>query len=407
MALFKWKAAACLLSLTVVVGHACAQQLDYWVYSDFAQGEALRLQQSFIEEFTAKYPDVKITISGRSDDDLLTGQIAGAASGSMPDVFMNSTSYGAILAKAGVLKNIYPDWMEMGEEFRAQFNPELIAMCTPQPEVMYCIPYTGYGAFMYRNLTVLEEAGIDPNQPIKDWDDWKEQMQKLEAAGKNEQKTPKKQKIRSKRDMTCHYCQKPGHFQKNCFKKKKESQASQEKSKAHGSTNEAFAAEVPTNQILGSATQDVWLLDSGASKHMTFRRDWLSNMEPCDNEEVSLGDGGVCKVLGRGTVYIKRLINNQWLDSRLEDVLYVPSLSKNLFSVGACINKNFRVVFNKDSVNLFKGNTLKAYGIKQNNNLFRMIFKVTTVSDANAVSTPKSSLKQWHERLGHINYKYV
>jgi len=125
------------------------------------------------------------------------------------------------------------------------------------------------------------------------------------TSGKNEQKTLKKQKIRSKKDMTCHYCQKPGHFQKNCFKKKKESQASEEKSKAHGSTNEAFAAKVPTNQILDSATQDVWLLDSGPSKHMTFCRDWLSNMEPCDNEEVSLGDGGVCKVLGRGTVYIK------------------------------------------------------------------------------------------------------
>jgi len=180
----KWGTAACLLFIGTAITHSTAQELDYWVYSDYAQGEALRLQQSFMEEFIAKYPDVKITISGRSDDDLLTGQIAGAASGSGPDVFMNSASYGAILAKAGVLKNIYQDWMEMGEEFRAQFNPELIAMCTPQPEVMYCIPYTGYGAFMYRNLSVLEEAGIDPDQPIKDWEDWKAQMQKLEAAGK-------------------------------------------------------------------------------------------------------------------------------------------------------------------------------------------------------------------------------
>jgi len=184
MRLLREKAAVCLLSLVAAASPAMAQELDYWVYSDFAQGEALRLQQTFIEEFTAKYPDVKITISGRGDDDLLTGQIAGAASGTGPDVFMNSTSLGAILAKAGVLKNIYQDWMAMDEEFRAQFNPDLIAMCTPQPEVMYCIPYTGYGSFMYRNLSVLEEAGIDPNQPIKDWEDWKAQMQKLEAAGK-------------------------------------------------------------------------------------------------------------------------------------------------------------------------------------------------------------------------------
>jgi len=174
------------LALTGVLasGVTQAQQLDYWVYSDFAQGEALKLQQTFIGEFTAKHPGVKITISGRGDDDLLTGQIAGASSGTGPDVFMNSTSLGAILAKAGALKNIYEDWMAMPEEFRAQFSPDLIKMCTPQPGVMYCLPYTGYGSFMYRNLTLLEEAGIDPKQPIKDWSDWKTQMEKVAATGK-------------------------------------------------------------------------------------------------------------------------------------------------------------------------------------------------------------------------------
>jgi len=175
---------ACLVSCAFMGKAVQAIEIDYWVYSDYAQGEALKLQQAFIEEFTAKYPDVNITISGRGDDDLLTGQIASASSGTGPDVFMNSTSYGAILAKAGVLKNIYEDWISMPQSFREQFNPDLIAMCTPQPEIMYCLPYTGYGSFMYRNLTVLEEAGIDPNEPIKNWQDWLGQMQKIEAAGK-------------------------------------------------------------------------------------------------------------------------------------------------------------------------------------------------------------------------------
>lgn len=173
------------LSTAFLAGAAGAQELDYWVYSDFAQGEALKLQQSFIDEFTTKHPGLKITISGRGDDDLLTGQIAGAASGTGPDVFMNSTSLGAILVQAGALKNIHEDWMAMPEEFRSQFNPELIEMCTPEPGVMYCLPYTGYGSFMYRNLTVLEAAGIDPNEPIRDWADWKAQMEKIKAAGKN------------------------------------------------------------------------------------------------------------------------------------------------------------------------------------------------------------------------------
>ncbi|OLP61594.1 sugar ABC transporter substrate-binding protein [Xaviernesmea oryzae] len=169
------------------VGTAHAQEkvtLEYWVYSDFAQGEALKLQQSFIDEFEAKHPGLTINIAGKGDDDLLTGQIAGAASGSGPDVFMNSTSAGASLVQAGALKNIYAEWMAMPDSFRAQFNKDLIAMCTPKPETMYCIPYTGYGSLMFRNLTVLEQAGVDTKAPIKDWADWLSQMEKVKAAGK-------------------------------------------------------------------------------------------------------------------------------------------------------------------------------------------------------------------------------
>jgi multiple sugar transport system substrate-binding protein len=158
--------------------------LEYWVYSDFAQGEALKLQQTFIDEFEAKHPGLTINIAGKGDDDLLTGQIAGAASGSGPDVFMNSTSAGASLVEADALKNIYAEWMATPESFRAQFNKELIAMCTPKPETMYCIPYTGYGSLMFRNLTVLQQAGVDTTAPIKDWADWLTQMDKVKAAGK-------------------------------------------------------------------------------------------------------------------------------------------------------------------------------------------------------------------------------
>ena len=160
-----------------------AVHLDYWVYSDFAQGEALKLQQSFIDGFTAEHPGLSITISGRGDDALLTGEIAGAASKTGPDVFMNSTALGATLVKAGALKNVYDDWMAMPESFRKQFNPELIKVCTPKPGTMYCLPYTGYASLLFRNLTVLEKAGIDPSEPIRNWDDWKAQMAKVKAAG--------------------------------------------------------------------------------------------------------------------------------------------------------------------------------------------------------------------------------
>lgn len=85
--------------------------------------------------------------------------------------------------------------------------------------------------------------------------------------------------------------------------------------------------------------------------------------------------------------------------SKLEDVFYVSNLSKNLFSVGDCINK--KVTFKKEFVEFFMNDELKAReGAKQSNNLFRMFIKIQHKIDENLATV--SNLKRWHERLGHI-----
>ncbi|MFV0244518.1 MAG: extracellular solute-binding protein [Qingshengfaniella sp.] len=181
------------LSIAITCGAALAGaahaqdkvNLEYWVYSDFAQGEALKLQETFIAEFEAAHPGVSIAISGKGDDDLTAGQVAGAMSGSGPDVFMNATSAGAALVRAGALKNIYGDWMAMPEDFRAEFTDDLIDVCRPAAETLYCLPYTGYGSFMYRNLHVLAEAGIDPAAPITHWSVWMDQIRQIGETGKS------------------------------------------------------------------------------------------------------------------------------------------------------------------------------------------------------------------------------
>ena len=179
------RAAILATSATVLSsGVLSAQELQYWVYSDFAQGDALKLQQEFIAEFEAANPGVKIVISGRGDDDLTSGQVAGAASGTLPDVFMNGLAVGAQLVEVGALANVYPEWMAMPQEFRDQFDADAIKSCSPAAETMYCIPYTGFGEIMYRNLTVLEAAGIDTATPPATWEEWYAQMQKVKESGK-------------------------------------------------------------------------------------------------------------------------------------------------------------------------------------------------------------------------------
>ena len=78
-------------------------------------------------------------------------------------------------------------------------------------------------------------------------------------------------------------------------------------------------------------TMDVWLIDSGASRHITGFKEALSDMAENDvNLKIILGDNATYPVKGTGTVTL-HLSQGQVL--RLQDVLYVPNLKKNLVSI--------------------------------------------------------------------------
>lgn len=101
-------------------------------------------------------------------------------------------------------------------------------------------------------------------------------------------------------------------------------------------TNSKLPTCGQVEHLLSLDTKDVWLTDSGASKHITYRREWLKEYRPCKGETAHLGDNSTCAVEGIGTVDIEKLINGVWEKGQIRDVMYVPLLRKNLFSVGAC-----------------------------------------------------------------------
>ena len=136
-----------------------------------------------IAKFKLTHPNVEVNVSPKNDDELETSLIASAASGDAPDVFINAIGFGAANVKAGLLHNIYDRWMAMPEAYRSQWSEATIAGVTPEPGVMYVMPYSGYGYILYRNLTVLRAAGIDPAVPVTTLDEWKAQMQKIQDSG--------------------------------------------------------------------------------------------------------------------------------------------------------------------------------------------------------------------------------
>lgn len=87
-----------------------------------------------------------------------------------------------------------------------------------------------------------------------------------------------------------------------------------------------FVFNMEENSVKNSTEENVWIMDSGASAHMTFKRDFVEFQE-CVRKYLSSGNQHSLEVLQKGSVLIKR-----WETGVLHEVLYVPNLKINLFS---------------------------------------------------------------------------
>jgi len=204
----------------------------------------------------------------------------------------------------------------------------------------------------------------------------------------------------------CFECHKPGHFRRDCRKYK----ARIAKEKSQGKLTEAnqtyskslLLASQSAYTVINS--QDSWIGDSGASNHMTYRRDVFDLFEEIDDGifPITVGNNEVIYARGKGTVDVKSLSGG---NVTLTDVLYVPKLGRNLLSLGAATKMQVNVKFNKDTIEMSKDDRRLATGYRLPNNLYEMDF-VRVGSSAN-ISAQEATLQIWHERLGHVNYNSV
>jgi hypothetical protein len=73
----------------------------------------------------------------------------------------------------------------------------------------------------------------------------------------------------------------------------------------------------------GMACDTSWFLDTGASNHMSDRRDIFSELDIVVRGSVMLGDGSVVQIEGRGTILFECRTGEHLV---LSDVYYIPRL---------------------------------------------------------------------------------
>jgi transposase InsO family protein len=221
---------------------------------------------------------------------------------------------------------------------------------------------------------------------------------------------------RRERDFSsyqCYHCDKMGHIARHCPARREEYKKKNKRYHAHAVEDEEPPTKMIKEQIedyvlisalSGSISpgEDTWLIDSGASKHMTGQRDILSCLsEKKFSHEVTLGDDYQYPIKGVGESNYKL---NSRTPMKMNDVLDVPGLTKNLLSISALEKKGFRVAFIDGEVLMWaKGKTMEEPIVigKEEGGLY----KLKGHSEAAMTHSIENPCELWYRRLAHINYK--
>ncbi|KAH9689185.1 hypothetical protein KPL70_015411 [Citrus sinensis] len=214
-------------------------------------------------------------------------------------------------------------------------------------------------------------------------------------------------KSRSKKNVKCYNCGKKGHVKKECWSNQKRREGKEpESSNAQGcvaSTSddgEILYSEATTVSEGRKRLSDVWLIDSGATWHMTSRREWFHTYEPISGGSVYMGDDHALEIAGIGTIKIKMFDGTI---RTIGEVRHVNGLKKNLLSLGQIDNHGCKTHVENGIMKIVKGAPVLMKAEKIGANLFMLKGETLLEADACVASNREESTMMWHLKLGHMS----
>ena len=146
--------------------------------------------------------------------------------------------------------------------------------------------------------------------------------------------------------MKCFYCNKLGQIKPDSRQRIRDEQAK--------GTNRVVAFGAST----GSRSNE-WIMDSGASRHLTFDKQQLRSYRSVEpGTSVSFVNGQQGKAVGQGEV----LIQSSATQAELQNVLHVPEATVILFSVNRAVDNGAQISFEEGKCHVYIGSTLYLEG---------------------------------------------
>lgn len=188
--------------------------------------------------------------------------------------------------------------------------------------------------------------------------------------------------------IVCHYCKKTGHRISECRYR-----LDKEQTKDSKRTQSEPKQERSNAFVVNCDDSENWLVDTGASEHMCHIKELFASYEKLITpRSVIIGDGSELEALGKGKIQLNEYDESEWIDTTLNDVLYVPRMTINLFSVRTVMDHGHKMTFDGDKCEIIKDGKIRAV-VQRYKKLYMMNFKS---SEQAAVSRTSDTLLDWH-----------
>ena len=148
--------------------------------------------------------------------------------------------------------------------------------------------------------------------------------------------------------------------------------------------------------ILGvNSSVESRILDFGASFHYTSHHEIMENYFSDDFNKVHMADDETLKIMGKGDIQVKLPNETVW---KLKDVRFIPSLKRNLISIGQLDQDGYCTTFTGSEWKITKEAMVIAHG-KKNGTLY-VTFSLEIII---VIEKLDEKLKIWHQRLSHMS----
>ncbi|BAH94868.1 Os10g0400000 [Oryza sativa Japonica Group] len=160
--------------------------------------------------------------------------------------------------------------------------------------------------------------------------------------------------------------------------------------------------EYEDNEALVARKENVWIVDSGCSRHMTGDKNWFSSLKKASKtESIIFGDASTSAVLATSLVKVNEKFE-------LKNVALVEDLKYNLLSVLQIVDENFEVHFKKTGSKVFDSCGDSMLNISRYGRVFKADFE-NHVSPVITCLVAKfyNDVMFWHRRLGHVGFDHL